>query len=125
MKKKEDALTLSMFFRNVYQMLLMAWKAHPPLFLALATLKITQGIIPVVVAWLFKRLIDLLTVVIQNSGTTDFMRGFMPILTIYVVVTAIAQAIQAIQGYLQEEMTRQAQFYDSSSSILCRNPILP
>lgn len=96
---------------NIKQMILMAWHASPQTFTALAFTQILQGIFPVVTAWLFRSVIDVLALSLQSKATTDFMSSFLPLLIIYVSILALNRIMNLAQDYLRGEMTRQTQLY--------------
>jgi ATP-binding cassette, subfamily B, bacterial len=111
MKKKGESLTLRMFFQNVYQMLLIAWHAHPRLLTILIASKVIQGMFPAVIAWLFAHIIDVLINVVTNRGSVDFSSALLPVLITYLALVAVSQIMRAADNYLRSEMSRHTQLY--------------
>ncbi len=87
------------------QMVLLLARTQPWYFLALIFLQGVQGLIPLLTAWITKRLFDLLTLSFQHQqNTSDTMPSLLFLLAAQAGVLLVSQVLSPISTYLQTQL---------------------
>ncbi|GJM39937.1 MAG: multidrug ABC transporter permease [Ardenticatenaceae bacterium] len=97
---------INQFLAPIQQMVQMAWKVNPSLFVALILLDVLQGFIPLATAWLTKLLFDLLTNGLQSNNDVNLVTSIVFILIAQVLVSMLNYLMSLTNNYSRAELGR-------------------
>ena len=98
--------TAGSYLSAVRQMAQLAWQAQPAAIIGLILLQIVQGLIPVISAWLTKRLFDLLGQAITRTISGNFIQLLLPVLVALAIVEILLQLFSSINSFLTSDLSR-------------------
>jgi ATP-binding cassette subfamily B protein len=94
------------YIQAVFDMLALAWRAQPFIFLALLLLTAMQGLLPLATAWLTKLLFDLLAVGLLDGLTSGLAYDLAIILTGQASLMVVSQMTAPANQFLSAELGR-------------------
>jgi len=98
--------TSSNSLHSIKEMSLLAWQAQPTIFTTLILLQFIQGMVPVITAWVTKEIFDLLASAMQNGASYNFVRDFLPLLMIQLIVALCSVMVEQVNQYFVAELGR-------------------
>jgi ATP-binding cassette subfamily B protein len=94
------------YFTALYGLIKLTWQSRPTIVAMIIVLQVTQGLFPVITAWVIKEIFDLLSKMIMHQGSINFIHDLGPLLLLQAAVTSLDRAVYPFIDFLNAELIR-------------------
>lgn len=106
-RERSRDLPLSDVLKSLRYALRLVWQTGRYILLFILVIRALMGILPVVTAWLNREVINQLTSIVTDDLQVDFVTVFVPLITLYGIITLGGRILRAIDSFWDGELGRQ------------------